>query len=379
MIHNKDTKTLLYRTRLLLEEGRQADAMVGLEEITPENEEEQREVTYLRGWGYIQSKQWDAAFQTLLPLLDEKVREEIEENSADREKLAKCLLHLGVATTNLARYEDAALYFTLCLKVLHDRRVHLPSVRIKARYSLGTCCLVRGLLPAALQHYEEALRLSAYYNTDEHLADIKHNLCAYYQATGDLIQAKTACEEVLRLYEAKDDEGQQARVRNILGRIYHLLGYLDEANRHYTRSLTLASVNKKPIVVMMDCVGLAELRLAEGDVEEAKSFCDDALKAAKDIANSHMVGSVYHVVAKVKVKDALAKEGVERIHSLQNAVVWFEKAIKELNVTQAYADIAEVYGDWANALEEVGRSQEAIECWRSGYNALSRAKGKNAS
>jgi len=55
-------------------------------------------------------------------------------------------------------------------------------------------------------------------------------------------------------------------------------------------------------------------------------------------------------------------------------VAWFQKSRESLASTQAYPDIAELYGRLALALEELERVEEAIECWRSGYEMLSHKK-----
>lgn len=375
MIHNTDTKTLLYRVRLLLEEGRREDALAWLETIQPEDEEQKRQVAYLRGWEYIQGKQWNAALEVLSPLLDKSTNREEQDMLLDRERLAHHLLQLGMVEVDNGCYEDASIHFTLCIKVLHDRRVHLPTVRIQARYSLAMTCLVRGLLPAAIQHYEEALRLCHHYDNNDYLADIQHGLCDTYRRTGDFLKANSAGQEALRLYELAGDGAQQARMHNMLGRIDQLLGYYKEASDHFTESLALATLHNGPLMMMVDCAALADLRLAEGRIDEAKRYCHIALETLKRCDNPHMAGSAYHVVAKVTTHDAMRKEGKERTELLEEALTWYQKASEQMELTQAYSDIAVMYGDWANALEELGRSLEAIECWRLGYDALSQAKG----
>src|SRR5690242_16779832 len=131
MTSQTNPQMLLYRARLLLEEGRSDEALAALETIRTENEKQQRDAAYLLGWCYIQRKQWKEAIDALTPLAEIKPEGEVD-TLLERERLALYLLHLGEAATNVSHYEDAAQHFTNCLKVLHDRRVHLPSVRIKA-------------------------------------------------------------------------------------------------------------------------------------------------------------------------------------------------------------------------------------------------------
>ncbi len=367
---------MLYRSRLLLEEGRHDAALLVLETIRTENEKQQRDVAYLLGWCYIQHKQWEDAIRVLSPLL-EHVEEE-QETSLERERLALYLLRLGEAAVNLAHYEDASMHFTLCLKVLHDRRIHLPVVRIKARYSLAMTCIMRGLYIAAIQHYEEALRLCKHYNEESELANIYHGLCDSYRHVGDFVKALIAGEEALHLYEKKMDRPLEARMHNMLGRIHFLLGNFREASDHYTESLAMATSFNGPTMAMLNCAALADLRLAEGRLEEAKRYCQLALDTMERTTDTHMRGLTYHAVGRVTYEEARrSEESTQRRRLMEEAVEWLEKANAQLTLTQAYADMAEVYGRLAQVLEDLGRVEEAICCWRSGYEVLSHSGGES--
>jgi tetratricopeptide (TPR) repeat protein len=87
--------------------------------------------------------------------------------------------------------------------------------------------------------------------------------------------------------------------------------------------------------------------------------------------NRYMRGVTYQSVGKVTHAEAQQAEGEQCVKFLEEAACWFEKALAELLTTQAYPDIAEVYGNKAQVLEDLGRMQDAIQCWRSGYEALS--------
>ena len=50
MAQNNDVRMLLFRARLLLEEGQADKALPVLEAIQADNEEEQQEIAYLLGW-----------------------------------------------------------------------------------------------------------------------------------------------------------------------------------------------------------------------------------------------------------------------------------------------------------------------------------------
>jgi tetratricopeptide (TPR) repeat protein len=369
----------LYRVRLLLEEGRTAAALSELEGLQPTNEQQKLDIAYLLGWCYIQSKQWSEAVHelnevvgNLSPSLKEAQLTPLTEldSPLERERLVLCLLHLGIAAVNLSHYEDASQHFTLCLKILHDRRVHLPLVRIKARYSLAMTCLMRGLYSAAIQHYEEALRLCRHYSNEEEVPHIYHGLCIAYRYTADFPKACVAAEDALRLYEQRHNHPMEARMHNVLGHIQYLLGDFQKANEQYTESLAIANSYNGPNLIMVNCADLAELRLADGRIEEARRYCQWALETMERSNDVHMRGLTLLTVGKVIRKEALQADTEQRRPLLEEALKYFQRACEQLEQTQAYPDRAEAYGHLAQTLEDLDRVGEAIDCWRSGYASL---------
>ncbi len=375
MMHNTDIQKLLYRARLQLEEGQHEAALSVLRTTLVEDEKQQREVDYLLGWCYVQQKQWEEAIGVLSPLLEKNGSLREKESLIDREQVALYLLHLGIAAVNLAHYEDASLHFAMCLKILHDRRVHLPMVRIKARYSLAMTCLMKGSYSAAVQQYEDALRLCRHYHAEDELAHIYYGLCDAYRGVGDYVKATLAGREALQRYREKGDRPMEARMHNVLGRICLLLADFRAASDHYTESLAIATNCSSPTMVMINCAELADLRLAEQRLQEARRYCQLALETMEKVENVHMKGRAYFVLGKVAYADAheSSDEGRRR-ELLEETMGWLQQAKSQLEQTQAYADMAEVCGMWAQVLEEAGRTEEAIELWRQGYEILSERK-----
>ena len=65
----EENKKLLFRARLLLEEGQSDSALKILEAIVPDDEEQRREVAYYLGWCYILHKRWGDANTVLSPII----------------------------------------------------------------------------------------------------------------------------------------------------------------------------------------------------------------------------------------------------------------------------------------------------------------------
>jgi tetratricopeptide (TPR) repeat protein len=387
VIQNTEIQKLLYRARLQLEEGQYEAALSSLHVLPVEDEKQQREVAYLSGWCYIQGKQWAEAKKVLSPFLERqsKLLEEEpfleqpgeileKEPLLEREHLVLSWLHLGIAAVNLSHYEDASLHFSRCLKILHDRRVHLPVVRIKARYSLAMTCLMKGSYSMAIQHYEDALRLCRLSHVEEEVPHIYYGLCNAYRGIGDYVKAMVAGQEALQRYQQREDRPLEARMHHELGRVSFLLCDYRAASDYYTESLALATSYNSPTMIMLNCAMLADLRLAEQRLPEARRYCRLALEMMERVTSAHMKGKTYYAIGKVSYAEARESGGEQRQHLLRETMDWFQRAKTQLEQTQAYADMAEMYGMWGQVLEDAGNMEEAIVLWRQGYEILSERK-----
>ncbi len=377
MTQNIDVRMLLFRARLLLEEGQAEKALPILEAIQTDNKEEQQEIAYLLGWCYVTDKRWDDATIVLSPIPKFEEDEGGEENRVDRVRLAHSLLRLGQAAVNLHQYEDASRHYSRCLKVLQSKKIQLPVAKLKARYGLAMTYLMRGLYPASIQHYELALGLCLYIDDDEEIGNIYYGLCEAYRRSGKLIDAQLACVKALELYERCANRHLEGIAHNMLGLIYLNLGDYRAASDHYTEALSLAASHSGPKMVMVNCTALAGVRLAEGRLEEAKRFNQRALENIDRIQSrdTYLESLTYLICGKVTQAQAQRVEGELRQQLLEEAIAWFEQAQGGLSPSQAYTEVTDLYGRWAEVLEQLGRYEEAISCWKTGYETISAANG----
>jgi len=86
---------------------------------------------------------------------------------------------------------------------------------------------------------------------------------------------------------------------------------------------------------------------------------------------AYLRGSVYLMTGKESQAKAKLAEGEHRRKLLGEAIEWFEKAQKQLSLTQKRDNVAEMYSRWAEVHEELGQLQEALICLKSAYEALS--------
>lgn len=371
-----ENKTLLFRARLLLEEGQSDSALKILEAIVPDDEEQRQEVAYFLGWCYVLHKRWDDANAALSPIIPFADDEGESEHRIDRERLALCYLRLGNVAVQFTHYDQATRHFSRCIKLLNDKRVKLPPlIRVKAHYSLAMAYMMRGLYPTAIQQYNEAVLHFLYIEDDEELGNIYYGLSETYLHMGKLEEAQFAGKRALELYK-------QAGQFNMEGITYNLLGHIALENKdfqvasdHFTQALAISKTHAGPMRAMMNCAALAEVRLAENRLDEAKRYCELACDMVGQVSNTYFCSQAYLTTAKVFHAAAQQTEGEERRQLLEETINWLEKAKSYLKETEAHAAAATVFQLWGQTLEELGQYQEALVFWRSSYETLTKAQG----
>jgi tetratricopeptide (TPR) repeat protein len=374
-----DTERSMYRAQLWIEEGQYDLALTTLQHIQTENPEQERQIAYLSAWCQTRLEHWTEAQELLSNLYTPRSIEESwnEAKHNERERRAFNLLCLGNAAINLNRFEEASQHYTECLKLLSQRRVNLPQIRIKARYSLGMACIMSGFYAMAIQHYEEALRLCKNNPDHEDLPEIYYGLCDANRLLGKFDKAYTFGVNALELYEKRRMRFMEGRMQNMLGRICYQIREYEEAADHYLESLSIATLDNNQKMKMVNFTDLADLRLAENRQEEAERYCQRALEVADGMHDNYYLGMMYLTCGKVTFAESELAEGKQHEILFSNARSLFEQAKEHLSQTQASEELSEVYSRIAQLLEKSGQSREAITYWKTAYVSLSSPNGQN--
>jgi tetratricopeptide (TPR) repeat protein len=372
----------LRRIRLMTEEGHEEDVLEQLDALLTEDPQMQQEITYTRAWYYTQKRQWNEAFEHFSSLYDpQSIQKDWDDTThTERERRAFYLVWLGTIAVNLSRNDDASRLFTQCLEILEMRRVHLPKVRIKALRGQAMICIASGLNAVAIQHYQEALKVCAkeklQLELKRDIADIHYGLADAYRQSGDFGRARTHGRMALQMYEDLPDRYFVCRVYNLLGRIAFQLGEHQVAAEYIMESLSLAVLEDKVGMKMINFVAMADVRLAEQRLDEAQRYCDQALETADDLQDDHhLCGMMYLVSGKVAFARAKEAQGEAAGCALQDAQDIYKKAEEHLAQTQATAHLSELYGRRAEVYEALNQPQEALACWKSAFDVSASPRG----
>ena len=374
-----DMERSIYDAQIWLEEGQYDLALSALQHIQTRNPEQKRQIAYLSAWCHTALEQWAETRCLLLHLYQPGGIEENWNNEKHNERERRAFYHLclGNAAMSLKRYEEASQHYTQCLKLLSERRVNLPQVRIKALHSLGLSCIMSGFYAMAIKQYEEALQLCK--NTPEHevLPDIYYGLCDANLLQRKFVDAYTYGVKALALYEDRGIRDKQGYVQNLLGRICYQMSEYKEAADHYLESLSIATQDDNQEIKLVNFTALADLRLAEERLDEAQRYCEHALEVADGLNNNYTLGLMQLTCGNVTVAESKQAVGEQHDILYTKAREFFEKAKELLAQTHDSVLLSEVYGKIAQMLEQSGHPQEALSYWKTAYESLSNSSGQS--
>jgi len=379
-MHKKnDMERSIYHAQLWLEEGQYDLALSALQHIQTHNPEQKRQISYLSAWCHTVLEQWAEARCLLLHLYPPGGIEENWNNEKhnERERRAFYLWCLGNAGMTLNRFEEASQHYTQCLKLLNERRVNLPQVRIKALHSLGMSCVKSGFYVMAIKKYEEALQLCKNIPEHEDLPDIYYGLCDANRWDGNLEDAYSYGIKALELYEDRGIRGMQGHVQNLLGRICYQMREYNEAADHYLESLSIATQDDNQEMKLVNFTALADLRLAEESLDEAQIYCEHALEVADGSADNYYLGLMHLTCGNVTLAESKQAVGEQHDILYSKAREFFERAKELLSQTHDSVLLSEVYAKIAQMLEQSGQPQEALSYWKTAYESLSYSIGQS--
>jgi tetratricopeptide (TPR) repeat protein len=361
---------LLHRIHLFMTEGREEEALAILEKISTSEPRQQREVAYLRAWCAAWQECWDEVAPFLLTAEIAGKDDLQSPGQTERRRRAHYFLLLGKIASDLGYYEEATRHYTQCIKCLDERRMNIPSVRIKARCGLGSASAQAGFYAVALTHYADALHLSGEESPD--LPDIYAGLCDVHRRLGNYEQALAYGKKALYGYVERFDKSLEGHMRNLLGRVCCHMHAFHDACAYYSEALELAMNVQNPALILANLTALAEVRLEEGLLDEAQRSYEHALEYCANLADAHLLGMLYIVGGKIAEVAAGKATGQRARELVDEAIALYQKAEAALSPLQAKVELAGVYGRQARLLEVSGRQNEAIAYWKSAYAVYSR-------
>lgn len=159
--------------------------------------------------------------------------------------------------------------------------------------------VIRGHAAEGLRWYEQILKLPSLPPAAESRARLGAGAMAY--SRGEIGYARSALTRALALALDTGDLSTAAQAENLLGRVEHTFGRLDEAREHYVRSIERFRSLKLAWGIGNSLTGMATVHLATGDPASAERLIDEATSLLRAVG-PWFLALALHVRAVIAVR-----------------------------------------------------------------------------
>jgi tetratricopeptide (TPR) repeat protein len=262
--------------------------------------------------------------------------------------LAECL-GAEAALAYMTQRPDALARAERALAVCRSLKPIPTPTEARLLFIVASAHLANHEWDKAIEFYEAAIEATGDLFDLRRMAKLYSGLSVAYQELGQIDTASRFATRSVALLEALRDRVSLARSENNLGLILMARGELPEARKHLDRSLQLSDETDLQVGRSQVLLSLCELCLQEGNIEQARTFAQEALGLAErlhegpNVAEAHMwLGRVADRSDDHETTDrefALAIRGLEQLGT-------HERLLQSHGI---YAEILERRGDVARA------------------------------
>jgi tetratricopeptide (TPR) repeat protein len=180
-----------------------------------------------------------------------------------------------------------------------------PEVESRILQRLGTILTARREFSAAMEHYEEALRVSGGVRDLMRLARLYHGLAVCHEGYGDVRVAADLLFKAHTLYEAEErlaaapTGGDLARVENDIAYLLSRQGDFERAEGYLLSSIERydrAGLLRRRSHILLS---LSELRQRQGRLDDATAIVHEAIALAEQFSESHALAVGHRQLAEL--------------------------------------------------------------------------------
>ena len=239
-----------------------------------------------------------------------------------------------------------------------------PDFRFRLLASLGNVEAWDGQTERALDYMEEARSLAANASIRQRAAFLS-GLALQYRRVGDLEASLRAGHEALALYRASDAQRDEASLEINIGLVFLQMGSADRSAQHLARARAIAATFADERLSADVAEAEAQLALARGDEEGAKTLAEAAL-GGSTAGGSYLAGVGAHLTLARIARRHLDRAGAETS---------YRTAADTLDAHRAISRRRDVLAEWAAMLTELGDLAAANRLYAE---ALGRGTGVSA-
>lgn len=372
---NKDA-SYLCEIHHLLTRGKGHEAETLLAQIVGETPAQQNEIAYLYAWCAVEQKSWEETVQrvwALAPALNKDEREAVLSSGSVHRRRPACLLLLGDMAQELGYLEESIEHYQYSLRLLNERRMNIPKMRVRAHYMLGTLALRTGQPVQALIQYETALRLCDEKSEQPLSGLLFTGLCDAHAQQGNFSQALAAGQQALPLLQKNADTTHLEQLYVLLSRISLSLHDDASALTYAQDAWCSAHEANDPVRMANVSLALAEIHFTTGHMQQAQVSCQQAHSLQQRTQDRHLPGKIAFLAG--KIAEARWRGQPDTITQAEEAMSRYEEARIAFAAIEDTTTLADITEHQARLLEAKGQHEQALVYWKDAYQfASKRAK-----
>jgi tetratricopeptide (TPR) repeat protein len=354
---------VLRRAHQMLAQGQVEETEILLAQINKEVSTPDTEIVYLQVWCTMERNQWEEVVQRVCepPFVQDASATQVWLVAGSvRRRRPGALLLLGAMANDLGYPQEAIAHYQYCLRLLDERRMNIPEVRLQAHVALGALALATGDSAEAVIQYEAALRLSPQDSSQAFFATLYEGICQAYFQQKLFSQALEYGQQCLLLLE----DARKEELTLLLSQICSALRDFAQAHAYVEQAWHLASETSDPARIAAVVLERAKIQYQEGDLKNAQSSCEQAWELQQNAQDPHLRGKIAFLRGKIAEAEWRQPDG---FHSVEEAMTWYEQArtaFADLEVSTLQAEIAVRQ---ARLWEARGQQAQALIYWKTAY------------
>ncbi len=271
---------------------------------------------------------------------------------------------MGSAYYQLRMPHEAGRWWDRAISAYEDAELTDPLLKARILGHRANLHYVAGQPREAIAGYQAAIAAAENVLDMQALGGIYEGLGVSFQKTGDLTRALEYAQRSLRLFETLQDVRMSAQLRNNMAEILLSQGRDDEAEDLFLAGAEqLRRVSDRDLLPHL-LAGAAEAALNRGEHVVAVTRIEAALAATKVSADRLAELVTRRVAGRVA---AAAGDGAQaRAH--------FDRALELAEALDSAMDTGRVAFDYAQVLEELGDTTQALIRYRQAYRARQLAR-----
>lgn len=354
----------------LLTQGRsdEAEALLAQAAGDLETPAQKNDFAYLCAWCAATQERWEDVVQLVgaFPAsLDRPARAELLASGSFRRRRPTCLLFLGDMARELGYYEEALEHYQRCLKLLGERRMNIPEVRLLAHWRMAVLALCMDQPAQALVQYTTALGLCGETSGHPLLATLLTGLCEVHARLDQPAEALAAGQKALQLLQEQAQAGHLEQLLVLLSRVSLALHDSVAALTYAHDAWRVASDSDNPAEMANILLTQAQIYFEGCQMREARAACQQALAIPQAQQDAYLHGTIVFLQGKIAEAEWHCHQ--DRAELADEAQRYYEEARAIFEPLPQTSSLARVSMRLARFLEARGKPEQALTHWKTAF------------